>query len=116
MNLLEFLYGHTDGKCHFNSDPSKSNHPNIIFNGNTVQNSANQKHLGLILFEKLTFNNHITSKLITVNKLTSTLRRFYHYILCDSLVPTRIMQMLYLTNPEMQLFLIELNKLNKMLF
>ena len=85
----------------FNPDPSKqtqevlfsykvtkSNHPNIIFNGNTVQKSANQKHLGLILDEKLTFNDHITSKLTTVNKLTSTLRKIYHYMPRDSLVTT----------------------------
>ena len=44
-----------------------------------VQKSANQKHLGLILDEKLTFNDHITSKLTTVNKLASTLRKLYHY-------------------------------------
>ena len=63
----------------FNPDPSKQaqevlfsnkvteiNDPNIIFNGNTVYKSANQKHLGLILDEKLTFNDHITSKLTTV--------------------------------------------------
>ena len=69
----------------FNPDPSKqaqevsfsnkgttTNQPNIIFNGNTVQNSGNQKHLSLILDEKLTFNDHITSKLTTVYKLTST--------------------------------------------
>ena len=59
------------GKMSFNPDPSKQaqeNHPNIIFNGNTVQKSANQKHLGLILDKKLTFNDHITSKLTTVNK------------------------------------------------
>ena len=61
-------------KMSFNPDPSKqaqemlfsnkatkTNHPNIIFNGNTVQKSANQKHLGLILDEKLTFNDNITS-------------------------------------------------------
>ena len=49
-------------KMSFNPDPSKqaqevlfsnkvtkTNHPNIIFNGNKVQKSANQKHLGLIL-------------------------------------------------------------------
>ena len=36
--------------------------------------------------EKLTFNGHITSKLTTVNKLTSTLRKLYHYMLRDSLV------------------------------
>ena len=60
----------------FNPDPSKqaqevlfsnkvpnTNHPNIIFNGNTVQKSANQKLLGLIF---LTSNDHITSNLTTV--------------------------------------------------
>ena len=70
----------------FSKNVTKTNHPNIIFNGNTVQKSANQKHLGLILDEKLTFNDHITSKLTTVNKLTSTLRKLYHYMPRDSLV------------------------------
>ena len=70
----------------FSKNVTKTNHPNIIFNGNTVQKSANQKHLGLILDEKLTFNDHITSKLTTVNKLTSTLRKIYHYMPRDSLV------------------------------
>ena len=53
-------------KMSFNPDPSKqaqavwfsnnatnANHPNIIFNGSTVQKSANQKHLDLILDELL---------------------------------------------------------------
>ena len=75
-------------KTEFNPDPSKQaqkvlfsnkvtkgNHPNIIFNVNTVQKSANQKHLGLILDEKLTFNDDITSTLNTVNKSTSSLRK-----------------------------------------
>ena len=65
---------------------AKTDHPNVIFNGNTVQNSVNQKHLGLILDEKLTFNDHIPFKLTTVNKLTSTLRKIYHYIPRNSLV------------------------------
>ena len=51
-----------------------------------VQKSANQKHPGLISDEKLTFNDHITSKLTTVNKLTTTLRKLYHYMPRDSLV------------------------------
>ena len=60
---------------------TKKNYPDIIFNGNTVQKSANQKHLGLILDEKLlTFNDHIKSKLTTVNKLASTLMKLYHYM------------------------------------
>ena len=51
----------------FSNKVPKTNHPNIIFNGNTVQKSANQKHFGLVLDKKLTFNDHITSKLTTVN-------------------------------------------------
>ena len=70
----------------FSNKVTKTNYSNIIFNGNTIQKSANQKHLGLILNEKLTFNDHITSKLTTVNKLTSTLRKLYHYMSRDSLV------------------------------
>ena len=70
----------------FSNKVTKANHPNIMFNGNTVQKSANQKHLDLILDEKLTFNDHITSKLTIVNKLTSTLRKLYHYMPRDSLV------------------------------
>ena len=59
----------------FSNKVTKANHPNIIFNSNTVQKSANQKHLGLILDEKLTFNDHITSKRTSVNKSISTLRK-----------------------------------------
>ena len=75
-------------KTEFNLDPSKqaqevlfsnkatkANHPNIIFNVDTVQKSANQKHLGLILDERPNFNDHIASTLNTVNKSTSTLRK-----------------------------------------
>ena len=64
----------------FSNKVTKANHPNIIFNSNTVQKSANQKHVGLTLDEKLTLNDRITSKL----KLTSTSRKLCHYIPCDS--------------------------------
>ena len=59
-------------KVLFSNKATKTNHPNVIFNGNTVQNSANQKHFGLILDEKRTFNDHITFKRTFLNKLTST--------------------------------------------
>ena len=52
----------------FSNKATKTNHPNIILIGNTVQNSTNQKHLGVILDEKLKFNDHIISKFSTVNK------------------------------------------------
>ena len=65
---------------------TKTDHPSVIFNGNILQNSANQKHLGLILDKKLTFNDHITSKLATVNKLTITFRKIYRFISRNSLI------------------------------
>ena len=70
----------------FSNKVTKTNDPNIIFNGNTVQKSANQKQFGLILDEKRTFNDHITSKLTIVNKLIITLWKLYHYMPRDSLV------------------------------
>ena len=68
----------------FSNKAMNKNHQNIIFNGNTVQINSTEKHLGLFFNEKVTFNDHITSKLTTVNKITNTL--FYHYIPRDSLV------------------------------
>ena len=70
----------------FSNKVLKTNNPNIIFNGNTIEKSANQKPFGLILDEKLTFNDHITSKLTTVNKLTCTLRKLYNYMPRELLV------------------------------
>ena len=90
MTLLEFvLQSKQAQEVLFSNKATKTNDPNIIFNDNKVQNSANQKHYDLILDEKLNFNDHITSKLTTKNKLTSTLRTYeqlYHYIPRDSLV------------------------------
>ena len=70
----------------FSNKVTKTNHPNITFNGNMLQKSANQKHFGLILDKKLTFHDHITSIFTTVSKLTSTLRKLYYYMTRDSLV------------------------------
>ena len=102
------------------NEAAKTDHPNVIFNGNTVQNSVNQKHLGLILDEKLTFNDHIASKLTTVNKLTSTLRKIYHYIPRNSLVTiykSFVRLRLAYANVifEKPIFLIKLDQLSAML-
>ena len=70
----------------FSNKAMNKNHQNIIFNGNTVQINSTEKHLGLFLNEKVTFNDHTTSKLTTANKITNTLRKFDHYIPRDSLV------------------------------
>ena len=85
-------------KMSFKPDPSKQAHetlysntstridnPSVIFIANIVQNSANQQ-LGLILDKNLTFNDHIASKLTTINKLIITLRKIYLYISRNSLI------------------------------
>ena len=51
-----------------------------------VKNSSNQKQFGLILDEKLTFDDNIKFKFTTVNKLISTFRKIYRYMPRDSLV------------------------------
>ena len=51
-----------------------------MFNGNTVQKSGNQKHLGLILGEKITFNDHIISKLTNINKIHKL--RYFNFEPC----------------------------------
>ena len=68
----------------YSNEAKKTDHPSVIFNGNIVQTSANQKHLGLILDK--TFNDYIASKLTTVNKLTITLRKTYRYISRNSFI------------------------------
>ena len=73
----------------FNPDPSKPveevnfsrtlktvPHPSIKFNNNPLSLCPAQKHLGLVLDSKLTFNEHIKYILSNVNKSIGLLRKF----------------------------------------
>ena len=86
-------------KMSFNPDPLKQaievlfsrkrtvvNHPDLIFNGNKLTRSNSQKHLGMILDEKLNFNEHISVKLSQARKLVGSLRKLYHLIPRKSLM------------------------------
>ena len=68
-------------KMSFNPDPSKqaqevilsrqikrSTHPPLVFNNNNVSQTFSQKHLGVILDFKLTFEEHFDHVLAEVNK------------------------------------------------
>ena len=68
-------------KMEFNPDPTKQatevlfsckksspNHPKLIFNGTYVAKTNEQKHLGLILDSRLTFESHINDKIIKAKK------------------------------------------------
>ena len=72
----------------FNADPSKPAHevifsrklktvphPSIRFNNNLLSLCSAQKHLGLVLDSKLTFNEHINHILSKVNQSIGLLRK-----------------------------------------
>ena len=65
----------------FNPDPSKQAtevlfsckrnrpiHPSLFFNGTVVPKVNEQKHLGLILDSKLSFERHVNEKIIKAKK------------------------------------------------
>ena len=54
----------------------QKNDPQILpFNGCNVDSSSPQKHLGLVLDEKLSFDEHIQSKIRECNKLIGIIER-----------------------------------------
>ena len=68
-------------KMNFNPDPTKQAqevifirktkklpHPPLVFNNTNVTQSIYQKHLGIILDSKLTFENHINMVATKINK------------------------------------------------
>ena len=83
-----------DWKMLFNPDPSKpaqevlftrkkqiQNHPTISLNNIQVERTSHQKHLGIILDEKLNFKQHLDSIIPKVNKGISVIKNFD--ILCQ---------------------------------
>ena len=77
-----------DLKISFNLDPSKQaqkvifsckskrpTHPSLVFKDNNVSQSFSQKHLGVILDFKLTFEEHLNNVLAKVNKAVGLLRK-----------------------------------------
>ena len=80
-------------KMLFNPDTSKpaqevlfsrknqiQNHPTISLENAEVERSSYQKHLGIILNEKLNFKQHIDSALSKVNKGISVIKKLCHIL------------------------------------
>ena len=72
----------------FNPDPSKpaqevlfsrkkktQSHPEISLNNIPVERSSYQKHLGLILDEKLNFKQHIDNTISKINKGIAVIKK-----------------------------------------
>ena len=75
-------------KMNSNPDPSKQAqevifsrkikklpHPSLVFNNNNVLQASSQKHLGLTLDAKLTFDEHLNNVRKKVNKTIGLLRK-----------------------------------------
>ena len=64
----KFLSGYISGKC-------CCNHPAVFFNNLPINRKSTQKHIGLLLDEKINFSEHINEKLKTVTKSIDLLRK-----------------------------------------
>ena len=64
----------------------KSYHPNLVFNQTNVQRTSSQKHLGVILDEKLDFKQHVKALIDKASKGISVIRKLRHQIPRHSLV------------------------------
>ena len=62
------------------------NHPALYFNNSPVASAPLQKHLGLLLDEKLTFGHHLNNKISEANKGIGLIKRLYQYLHRKSLL------------------------------
>ena len=72
----------------FSRKRTVSIHPVVYFNNTLVNSMAPQKHLGMILESKLSFENHLQSVFSRVNKVIGLLRIFQPTLPRKSLVTT----------------------------
>ena len=63
-----------------------STHPPLAFNKNNASQSFSQKHLGVILDFKLTFEDHVNNALAKVNKAVGLLRKLLNLLLRAKLI------------------------------
>ena len=57
-----------DHKVLFSRKRKTQNHPTLSLNNIQVERASSEKHLGLILDEKLNFKQHIESAIVKINK------------------------------------------------
>ena len=82
----------------FNPDPSKQTHiifsrktkkeyhPPLAFNNNNVSETNSQKHLGVVLDNRLSFEDHLKMILNKVNKTIALLRKLHNILLRSALL------------------------------
>ena len=89
-------------KMNFNRNPKKEaqevifsrkskaiSHPPIVFNNNNVIQNTSQKHLGIILDSRLSFEKHLETVLCKINKTIDLIRKL------QNLLPRTVLITLY---------------------
>ena len=64
----------------FSCKKSSPNHPQLIFNGTSVATVNEQKHLGIIVDSKLTFEKHLNEKIIKAKKNVGVLKHLSKFL------------------------------------
>ena len=64
----------------------KNTHPPLVFNNAVVSQTNSQKHLGVILDLKLTFEEHLLNVCKTVNRTIGRIRKLQNVLLRITLV------------------------------
>ena len=59
----------------YKSDPSNIFHRQVKFNNNSIAKFFNQKHFGIVLDSKLSFNSHDGQTIKKCKKLTGVIRK-----------------------------------------
>ena len=91
---LDLIYNWTSHwKVKFNPDPAKQSqevifsrkikklpHPSLVFNNARVTQFLHQKHRGIILDSKITFENHLKFVTTKINKIIGLLRKLQNLL------------------------------------
>ena len=58
----------------------KTPHPPLMFNSNQINKASSQKHLGIILDELLSFEEHLKTISVKINKTLYLLRKLQNLL------------------------------------
>ena len=72
-------------EVHFSNKTSKDSSLSITFNNSKVETISSQKHLGLILNERINFHEHLKSKINKCYKIIGFLKRLSDKLPGDAL-------------------------------
>ena len=70
----------------FSRKLKKTPHPPLMFNSNLVNKASSQKHLGIILDESLSFEEHLKTISVKTNKALYILRKLQNLLPRDALI------------------------------